>query len=98
MKRAIKGVLDILGLGQEYICPECGDVMVFETEDSLVCENCGYGTDVDEYGFTDKSYEELYPTKADVLMEIGEYEEDEVDEDNDTSELYDEVCGELDDD
>lgn len=37
----------------EYFCPECGELMVFEDEkwrDSLVCENCGYSCQLDDYG------------------------------------------------
>jgi hypothetical protein len=49
----------------EYICESCGTLMVFEDEfeDSLVCLECGYSTNVDEYGFTEEEYESLFLTK-----------------------------------
>ena len=37
----------------KYLCPECGNLMVFEDEkwkDSLICEECGYGCSTLEYG------------------------------------------------
>lgn len=52
-----------------YICPECGELMVFEDEDAgdiLVCENCGHSMELDHYGFTDEEYDDLYPTKEEV--------------------------------
>ena len=36
-------------LTQNYICPECGAKMTWETEweDILVCESCGFSMDSD---------------------------------------------------
>lgn len=82
--------------GGDYTCSECGAKMEFEDEweDVLICPDCGYETDMDHYGFeSDEEYEALYPTKEGV---IGCDEYDDEDED-DTGERYDDVCGELDD-
>lgn len=68
----------------DYTCPECGGKMEFADDEVLVCEECGYSIDVDDYD-DDESYEELYPSKEDVT---GEYEDDEDDPD-DTGERYD---------
>ena len=72
----------------DYQCPECGNMMVYETMDSLVCENCGYGVDVDMYGVSQESYKNMYPTQADYLTSIGEYH-GELEEPNDGDEFYD---------
>ena len=56
-----------------YICSECGSVMEFEDEweDTLVC----HSIDLDEYGCEgDEKYENVYPTREDVL---GVADEDE---------------------
>ena len=82
--------------GGDYICSECGAKMEFEDEweDVLICPKCGYETDIDHYGFeSDEEYEALYPTKEEVL---GYDEEDDGDEEEIT-EAYDDVYGELDD-
>jgi DNA-directed RNA polymerase subunit M/transcription elongation factor TFIIS len=89
--------LDVLGeivdavFDKDYICKECGSKMVWEDEQAgfLVCENCGYGTDLDHYGKTDEEWEDEYPIIYD--------EEDERDPD-DNGETYDEVYNELDTD
>jgi len=75
-----------------YKCSKCGSRMEFEDDDhsSLICPNCGHSIDIDDYDHENEDYETLYPTKEDVLG----YEEDDEDE----SETYDEVYGELDDD
>ena len=60
-----------------YICSECGSVMEFEDEweDTLVCPHCGHSIDLDEYGCEgDEKYENVYPTREDVL---GIADEDE---------------------
>jgi len=51
-----------------YKCPECGAHMEFEddSEDTLVCDNCGHSMDTERYGFTDEEYEDLYPTEDEV--------------------------------
>ena len=82
---------------REYICSKCGKLMEFEDkwEDTLICSNCGHSVDLEKYGCeNEEEYENLYPTKEDVL---GIATEDEDDEDNPEGETYDEVCGELDD-
>ena len=71
-------------LTQNYICPECGAKMVWETEweDILVCEECGFSMDSDMYGFdSEEEYESLYPTLEEFLAMNGEYRDDEEDED-----------------
>lgn len=57
-------------LTQNYICPECGAKMKWETEweDILVCESCGSSMDSEMYGLdSDEEYEKLYPTEEEVL-------------------------------
>lgn len=79
-----------------YICSECGALMEFEDEyrDTLVCPECGYSIDLDHYGFeNDEEYEDLYPTREEVLGYDEEGSEDEY-----HGESYDEVYGELSDD
>ncbi len=51
---------------REYICPECGELMIFEDEyeSMLLCEHCGYSVDLDDYGAD--PYENLYPLKEDL--------------------------------
>ena len=70
----------------KYYCPECGGKMEFEDDDEeyLVCEDCGFSQELDHYGYDDDEYAELYP------LEDEEYEFDE-----DESETYEEVYGEL---
>lgn len=77
---------------RDYICSKCGAIMEFEDEweDTLVCPECGHDVDIERYGLeNDEDYDALYPP-----MEPDE--EDGKDEDY-TGEVYDEVCGELDD-
>ena len=60
-----------------YICSECGSVMEFEgeREDTLVCPHCGHSIDLDEYGCEgDEKYENVYPTREDVLVIADEDE------------------------
>ena len=68
-----------------YYCPKCGSLMEFEDEewqDTLVCPNCGEDIDLDEYGFdSEEEYENLYPTREEVLGEENE--------DNELEETYD---------
>lgn len=78
-----------------HICSKCGAHMKFEdkTQDTLICPKCGHSIDYERYGFeNDEDYDALYPTKEEVLG--NEDDEDE----EDTGERYDEVCGELSDD
>ncbi len=87
-------ILDILGkkFNSEgtYKCPECGNDMIWENEASgdLVCEECGYGENIDHYGLTEEEYDELYPVLDGCC-----------DESKDNSgERYDEVYNELSED
>lgn len=80
---------------REYICSKCGKLMEFEDEweDVLVCPHCGHSVELEKYGCEDdEKYENLYPTREEVLGIA-----DEEDDDNPEGETYDEVCGELDD-
>lgn len=82
-------------LSGRYICSQCGNRMQFEdelNEDILICPICGHSVDLDRYGCEDdEEFERLYPTKEELL---GEYEE----EDDEECEIYEEECGELEDD
>lgn len=81
-------------LSGRYICSQCGSKMEFEDEyeDTLICSKCGHSVDLDRYGSeNDEDYDALYPTKEEV---IGDYDDDVVE----GREVYDEVCGELDND
>lgn len=91
-EKLIKGMF-----GEGYTCSECGKSMEFEDEweDILVCPHCGHSVELEEYGCeNEEAYENLYPTREEVL---GVEEDEEEDEDNPEGETYDEVCGELDD-
>lgn len=78
---------------RNYICPSCGGQMEFEDsyESMLVCPSCGESMDLDDYGT--EGGDLLYPTMEDVLGIDNEDDEDE----DDSGEWYDDVCGELDD-
>ena len=67
----------------KYVCPRCGNELVFfdDMEDVLVCEKCGYDIDIDEYGLTEDEIADMYPGPE-------EFEEYEPDEDYD-GEYYD---------
>ena len=88
------GLFGLFG-SKEYECPECGSEMHLEG-DEVICYNCGYSVDEDEYGV---DYDEMYPTKADVLIELGEYDgEDDEDDDEETYEYDPDLDGRYDDD
>ena len=74
-----------------YICSKCGTKMEFEdseTEDVLICPNCGHSVDLELYGMENgEDYDSLYPLKEDIC----ECE----DNDDSENEYYDEVCDEL---
>ena len=79
----------------EYLCEECGSLMIFEDEelrDILICPKCGYSVDIDDYGFKDdpEAAERRYPTEEEVL---GIYEEE-----SDCEETYEDVYGETEED
>ena len=64
----------------EYICSECGRLMEFEDEweDTLVCPDCGHSIDLEEYGCEgDEKYENLYPTREEVLGIAADESEEE---------------------
>lgn len=71
-----------------YICPECGNDMVWENRllGALVCEKCGFGINADRYGKSDEEYEDIYP-----------YGEDKDDLGETYEEVYDELSHALDD-
>ncbi len=69
----------------KYLCPECGNEMVFEDEkwkDSLMCEACGYGCNLDEYGL---EYSEIEGRRLSEI--VGQR----------STETYEEIYGEDDD-
>lgn len=70
-----------------YPCIHCNTPMIWEDEweDILICPKCGYSVETERYGFTDEEYEDLFPT------------EDECSDEDDDSEPYDNIYGELDD-
>lgn len=64
----------------KYPCPECGKLMVFETEDrdSLVCEGCGYDCKLDYYGLDEEEIDCLNNPNRGVLEIYEEiYDEDD---------------------
>ena len=73
-----------------YICPECGNEMVYENRilGALVCENCGFGINRDRYGKSDEEYEDIYPDEED---------NDDGDSGEEYEEVYDELSHALDD-
>lgn len=74
-----------------YVCSQCGSKMEFEDErrDTLVCNKCGHSVDLDLYGSEDESdYSALYPPMEDIIDDDEDIEE----------EVYEEECGELDND
>jgi len=61
----------VLSFGLEtgiYICPDCGKLLEFEDEyrETLVCLNCGYEVDIDEYGYTEEELDSLYPREDEL--------------------------------
>ena len=72
---------------REYICHECGHLMEFEDEweDTLVCPHCGHSIDLDDYGREgNEEYENLYPTREEVLGIAN----DDSEEDSDLSLIH----------
>ena len=69
----------------EYVCPECGELMIFEDEkwrDSLVCEKCGYSCRLDDYGLDSDDVNRQRITEIAGTLNTETYEE-VYDEDND---------------
>lgn len=67
---------------REYICHECGHLMEFEDEweDTLVCPHCGHSIDLDDYGREgNEEYENLYPTREEVLGIANDDSEEDFD-------------------
>lgn len=49
-----------------------------EWEDTLVCPHCGHSVDLEEYGCEgDEKYENLYPTREEVLGIAADESEEE---------------------
>ena len=68
---------------REYICYECGHLMEFEDEwkDTLVCPHCGHSIDLDDYGREgNEEYENLYPTREEVLGIANDDSEEDSDD------------------
>lgn len=66
-----------------YICHECGHLMEFEDEweDTLVCPHCGHSIDLDDYGCEgNEEYENLYPTREEVLGIANDDSEEDSDD------------------
>lgn len=64
----------------EYPCPDCGKLMVFETEDkdSLVCEECGYDCKLDDYGLDEEEiFERQFPNTGAIEPYEEIYDEDD---------------------
>lgn len=64
----------------QYICPECGGLMEFEDEweDTLICSHCGHSVELEKYGCEgDEKYENLYPTREEVLGIVADESEKE---------------------
>ena len=58
---------------REYICHECGH--------TLVCPHCGHSIDLDDYGREgNEEYENLYPTREEVLGIANDDSEEDSDD------------------
>lgn len=67
----------------ESICHGCGHFMEFEDEweDTLVCPHCGHSIDLDDYGCEgNEEYENLYPTREEVLGIANDDSEEDSDD------------------
>lgn len=68
---------------REYICHECGHLLGFgdEWEDTLVCSPCGRSMDLDDCGRVGNGvYENLYPTREEVLGIANDDSEEDSDD------------------
>ena len=68
---------------REFICHGCGHFMEFGGgwEDTLVCSRCGHGIDLDDSGREgDEEYENLYPTREEVLGIANDDSEEDSDD------------------
>lgn len=67
----------------DYICRGCGPFVGFEDEwgDTLVCPHCGHSIDLDDYGREgNEEYENLYPTREEVLGIANDDSEEDSDD------------------
>ena len=63
----------------KFICPECGNEMVFRDkwETELFCPDCGYEVELEKYGFdSEEEYEAAYPI-IDIVEDQTEEESEE---------------------
>ena len=70
---------------REYICRGCGRFLEFEDGwvDALVCPHCGHSIDLDDYGREgNEEYENLYPTREEVLGIANDNDDSEEDSDD----------------
>lgn len=68
---------------REYVCRGCGPFVGFagEWEDALVCPHCGHSIDLDDYGCEgNEEYENLYPTREEVLGIANDDSEEDSDD------------------
>lgn len=68
---------------KEIFSYECGHLMEFEDEweDTLVCPHCGHSIDLDDYGREgNEEYENLYPTREEVLGIANDDSEEDSDD------------------
>ena len=69
--------------GREFICHECGHFMGFggEWADTLVCPQWGPSVGLDDYGREgNEEYENLYPTREEVLGIANDDSEEDSDD------------------
>lgn len=71
----------------DYYCPECGGKMEFADDEVVVCNDCGYSIEADDYDDLLEDDSD-YPTRE----EFFGYDEDE--DEDDSGETYDDVYGE----
>lgn len=53
---------------EKYVCYECGGSMIKADNTVLVCTECGYSVDIDDYG-CEGDYEEYYSPMDAILDE-----------------------------
>lgn len=59
-----------------YICPKCGEQMVWEDEEmgDLVCEHCGESMNIDRYGLSQEEIDDLDMAGVGVIEKPDEYD------------------------